>query len=256
MCSSDLGDLVMDFGDAVTAASYDWMTANDAPNRDPTKWTLEASNDGSAWDVVDYQEIVPTDGRYTWQGPFNLAKSHKALYLFSGDADDSAGTNHGEVNGATLAADRFGAANEAYSFDGNDVITVATPFTAGDGDFSMQVWLSPSIVNDGSWHGFCGYQADGTRSPSLWVNWNGGDDTYTENSADDGMHWDTRTTQDGDGTRFAGVINDFFWVDTYVHAAWTASSGEANKFYKNGALTPDGTTAARSEEHTSELQSP
>ena len=39
---------------------------------------------------------------------------------------------------------------------------------------------------------------------------------------DDGMHWDTRTTQNGDGTRFAGVISDFFWADTYVHAAWTA----------------------------------
>jgi hypothetical protein len=58
------------------------------------------------------------------------------------------------------------------------------------------------------------------------------------------MHWDTRTTQNGDGTRFAGVISDFFWADTYVHAAWTARAGENNRFYKNGALTSDGTVPA------------
>ena len=31
-----------------------------------------------------------------------------ALYLFTGNADDATGTNHGAVNGATLTADRFG----------------------------------------------------------------------------------------------------------------------------------------------------
>ena len=61
---------------------------------------------------------------------------------------------------------------------------------------------------------------------------------------DDGMHWDTRTTQNGDGTRFAGVIQDFFWANTYVHAAWTAKAGENNRFYKNGAITSDGTVPA------------
>ena len=45
-----------------------------------------------------------------------------------------------EVSGATLTADRFEAADAAYSFDGDDVITVATPFTAGDQDFSVSVW--------------------------------------------------------------------------------------------------------------------
>jgi hypothetical protein len=89
-----------------------------------------------------------------------------ASYSFSGNADDSTGTNHGEVTGATLVPDRFGTADEAYFFDGNQVITVATPFTAGESDFSMTVWLSPSVVNDGTWHGFVGYQGD-SRSPSL-----------------------------------------------------------------------------------------
>jgi hypothetical protein len=67
-------DLVMDFGVAVTVASYDWMTANDEPSRDPIKWMLEGSNDGQTWNVVDNTYAVDaftaSQGRHTWQGPF------------------------------------------------------------------------------------------------------------------------------------------------------------------------------------------
>lgn len=42
-------------------------------------------------------------------------------YPFNGNANDESGNgNDGTVNGATLAADRFGNANSAYSFDGTD----------------------------------------------------------------------------------------------------------------------------------------
>ena len=34
------------------------MTANDAPNRDPVKWTLEGSNDGDAWTVCSRLTLV------------------------------------------------------------------------------------------------------------------------------------------------------------------------------------------------------
>jgi hypothetical protein len=68
------GDLVMDFFNPVTVVSYDWMTANDEPNRDPTKWTLEGSNDGNTWNVVHdvyaLSAFAPTEDRHTWQGPF------------------------------------------------------------------------------------------------------------------------------------------------------------------------------------------
>ena len=39
----------MTFDSAQTVASWDWQTANDAPARDPSKWTLEGSNDGAEW---------------------------------------------------------------------------------------------------------------------------------------------------------------------------------------------------------------
>ena len=44
-----------------------------------------------------------------------------AYYPFNADANDASGYgNHGTVKGATLTADRFGSANSAYQFDGND----------------------------------------------------------------------------------------------------------------------------------------
>jgi hypothetical protein len=273
-----------------------------------------------------------------------------AYFLFDGTADDAAGYRHGTVSGAKLTSDRFGTPNQAYSFDGDDLITVETPFTGADDDFTISIWLQPTLLNDGAWHGFLGYQ-DGTRSPSLWVNfngcdvgfcdcsgatggiaaWEGGDGpngwvtpeptfdrpdgdcdvtappsctagpddpgvcgvtaeggacevtatplgtvtedttcTYdaggvvpkvtaqacasagccdcstanTGNSGDgvsgNGMHWDTRTTQDNGnahaGQRFAGVADDYFVFGQYTGVVWTKAGQECN-LYKNGALT-------------------
>lgn len=46
-------------------------------------------------------------------------------YPFDADAKDISGfSNHGTPNGAVLTTDRFGNANRAYAFDGNDFITV------------------------------------------------------------------------------------------------------------------------------------
>ena len=69
-----------------------------------------------------------------------------AYYNFAGSADDTTGSSHGQVTGATLVPDRFGAENEAYQFDGTSSISIPCPFTAGSEDFSISVWLSPSVV--------------------------------------------------------------------------------------------------------------
>jgi Na+/H+ antiporter NhaB len=62
-----------------------------------------------------------------------------AEYLFNGNANDTSGNGHdGTIYGATLAFDRFGNMNSAYSFDGvNDYI--AMPFS----DSSARRDLSP-----------------------------------------------------------------------------------------------------------------
>jgi hypothetical protein len=49
---------------------------------------------------------VPSNGLMGW-------------WPFSGNANDESGNgNNGNINGATLAVDRFGAMNRSYEFDG------------------------------------------------------------------------------------------------------------------------------------------
>jgi hypothetical protein len=89
--------------------------------------------------------------------------NHVAAYSFNGNADDDAGSRHGIVYGATLAADRFGTANAAYYFgeqSRGDKITVSTPFSNSNSDFTISLWIAPAVVGDGTWHGFVGYQPE------------------------------------------------------------------------------------------------
>ncbi|MFY7911066.1 MAG: LamG domain-containing protein [Emticicia sp.] len=68
-----------------------------------------------------------------------------AYYPFSGNATDKASTHDGVVNGATLIADRFGTANSAYHFDGNQWIQVPHStklnFTT---EFTISLWIKPT----------------------------------------------------------------------------------------------------------------
>ena len=58
--------------------------------------------------------------------PATLQNGLVAYWPFCGNANDASGNNNnGTVNEATLTTDRFGAANKAYSFDGNDNISIA-----------------------------------------------------------------------------------------------------------------------------------
>jgi hypothetical protein len=62
--------------------------------------------------LAQVPSYVPTNGLVGW-------------WPFTGNAIDSSGNgNNGTVNGETLTTDRFGNANKAYSFDGNDFIEV------------------------------------------------------------------------------------------------------------------------------------
>jgi hypothetical protein len=45
--------LVFQFPAAVTMDRYDWATANDALDRSPVSWTLEGSDDGTNWNLID-----------------------------------------------------------------------------------------------------------------------------------------------------------------------------------------------------------
>jgi len=76
----------------------------------------------------------------------NLDFGLAAYYPFNGNANDESGNAHnGTVNGATLTVDRFGNAGKAYSFDGNDVITLdKTIANFGTSDFTISAWINGS----------------------------------------------------------------------------------------------------------------
>ena len=164
-------------------------------------------------------------------GPGSLAS---AYYNFAGNADDSSGTNHGTISGAVFTADRFGNDNNALQFDGNDYVTIVSPFPSTDTEFTLALWLSTDVTNDGTWHAFIGYQNGGVcpgRSPSMWV------------ARFEGLHWDSCQS----GTRYAGVLQNYFpvaEVNVYQHVVWT-KRGSNYYFYKAGDLySPGGTQPA------------
>lgn len=69
-------------------------------------------------------------------------------YPFSGNANDVSGNgNNGIVNGAILTADRFGNANNAYFFSGNDYIDLSNNFSYNSHSFSawVKLYSFPSI---------------------------------------------------------------------------------------------------------------
>lgn len=45
--------LVVDLGASVSFDNYAFVTGNDAPERDPMRWILEGSNDGSTWTLIE-----------------------------------------------------------------------------------------------------------------------------------------------------------------------------------------------------------
>jgi len=80
----------------------------------------------------------------------NEFKGLVAYYPFNGNANDESGNNHhGTVNGATLTTDRFGNANSAYSFDGNDIISVNHSLNLNiNGELSFSVWVKPTSLKN------------------------------------------------------------------------------------------------------------
>ena len=76
----------------------------------------------------------------------SLANGLVGYWPFCGNANDLSGNgNNGTVNGATLTTDRFGNANNAYSFDGvNDKIFAANTSSLNPNQIAVSVWINPT----------------------------------------------------------------------------------------------------------------
>ena len=81
---------------------------------------------------------IPTSGLIGW-------------WPFNGNANDESGNgNNGTVNGATLASDRFGNANQCYSFDGisNHILILNSLLPATKSSYTISLWVKPFSFNN------------------------------------------------------------------------------------------------------------
>jgi hypothetical protein len=87
------------------------------------------------------EKTVGSDPTQTSSTPLDVGLT--AYYPFTGNANDSGGNNyHGTVTGATLTTDRFGNANQAYSFDGsNDYISLGDVLDPGSNAVTVAMWF-------------------------------------------------------------------------------------------------------------------
>jgi gliding motility-associated-like protein len=78
--------------------------------------------------------------------PANLQNGLVGYWPFCGNANDESGNgNNGTVNGATLTTDRFGNANNAYSFNGVDNSIESGLDTLPNNAYTIASWLITSI---------------------------------------------------------------------------------------------------------------
>jgi hypothetical protein len=64
----------IDLVNARNFTGYQWATANDATDRDPSDWTIEGSNDNTNWTVVHtVTGYSATSARNTWQAVWNFS---------------------------------------------------------------------------------------------------------------------------------------------------------------------------------------
>lgn len=127
-----------------------------------------------------------------------------------GDATDQVGTNHGTISGATFAAGHVG---QAFSFDGNDAISVADaanlrPVT----NLTIEGWIKTSGIAESAFvgfiaarsgNGFTGYEflvatpSQGGRLRFLLNGGGGGASLDSTNSVTDGVFHHVAATYDG-----------------------------------------------------------
>ena len=92
--------------------------------------------------------------------PASLQNGLVGYWTFCGNANDASGNNNnGTVNGATLTSDRFGNANSAYNFDGNDEITIPYSAIFNSNQLSWNLWTKVDQFSSG-----VGYYIFGIRN--------------------------------------------------------------------------------------------
>lgn len=156
---------------------------------------------------------IPTDSLVGW-------------WPFNGNADDESGNGYnGTVNGATLTTDRFGNANSAYSFDGDDYIVHNQ---GSDVDFSegitLSCWAQITDTNFNNRDQFFVSKAEDLVDGHYKLMWN---DDFTQLAGD--------LNQLSQGAVFSSATNYTVPFDTTYHMVLTYDN-DTLRLYVNGIL--------------------
>ena len=143
-----------------------------------------------------------------------------AYYPFNSNTNDISGNvyNGTPTGSPTLATDRFGVANKAYSFDGiDDFVEIPTAVTSGLTQFSIQLWIKGNET---------GTNATFWRNPTIF-----GVESSSAGSCDLGI-----TTNSGNLGYWHGLVSG-------VDKNFTSTNNISDNTWHSVTLTNDGTTA-------------
>jgi len=149
-----------------------------------------------------------------------------AYYPFNGNANDASGNrNNGVVYGATLTTDRFGNANQAYSFNGSSsYISIASVPLQQTDNWTMSAWLNPAAINQDAMAVCLGYD-NGETANGFEFGIGGGNDAL--------------------GNELFGILGNVAWIgsgyafgttNVWYQVVMLRRSG-TNFFYVNGTQT-------------------
>jgi photosystem II stability/assembly factor-like uncharacterized protein len=157
-----------------------------------------------------------------------------ACYPFNGNAQDSKGTNHGTVNGATLTTDRFGNANSAYNFDGTSNYIAIPGTSLAVSQYTYSAWVNASEL-----------PAYGEARTILSVGNAGGDQflMLLNNSATNGPGWNYGSYMGYTIPVLPPLLSYTSVVaNNWVHFVVVRSSSD-RKIYINGQLSVSNTAS-------------
>ncbi|MDZ8262872.1 LamG-like jellyroll fold domain-containing protein [Nostoc sp. ChiQUE01b] len=100
-------------------------------------------------------------------------------------------------------------------------IEIKDPFE-NDKEFTISLWVKPTLIEDGNWQGIIGHEGDKYRKPGIWLT--------PEKS---GLVYDS---YDLTGKRYFAWINNFFEAkDEWINITWV-KQGTEYRLYRDGEL--------------------
>ena len=207
-----------------------FTTANDFPDRDPSKYSLYGSNDGVNWTtIVNAASITLSDNRYTQSSMYTITNTNPYFYYFITFPDIKASASYADINACGLACDSVQIGDVEFIYDTNFAFTaptdtgtgtIANPGTAGSvSDMAVPV-VGPQAVTVAS--GATGTNASGTTTLAVT---NAG--TYTN----DGINGDVTNSGTFTNNNVTGNVTN---TGTFTNNGTTGSVDNSGTFTNNG----------------------